>query len=165
MSVHAASPADVAKTPADPEPQREVDAAPSPRIETPFGSDSNSVDGTPATVNKNSTIVLVPGDTGVLPVTIKQEPLEEHESEQIEEQEEEHPCCTMSKQAEGDGAELDDDLTTCSVCGEPFGANHLLRRAAYHAEHRLSYVCHLCPSRFGSQHLLVQHLKQHRANH
>ncbi|KAL1425834.1 hypothetical protein MTO96_018817 [Rhipicephalus appendiculatus] len=72
-----------------------------PYIETPFSSDSNSVDGTTATVNKNSTIALVSGGAGVPLVTIKQEPLEEHESEQFEVQEEEHPCGTMSKQAGG----------------------------------------------------------------
>ncbi|KAH8030533.1 hypothetical protein HPB51_008178 [Rhipicephalus microplus] len=139
--------------------------APSPRIETPFSSDSSSVDGTPATVNRNSAIVLVPGGTSVSPVIIKQEPLEEHESEQFDVPEEELPCGTRSMQAEGVGAGLDDDLIMCPVCGEPFGANHLLRRAAYHADHRLCFACHLCSSRFGRQHLLVRHLKQHRASH
>ncbi|XP_075729714.1 uncharacterized protein LOC142771741 isoform X1 [Rhipicephalus microplus] len=140
--------------------------APSPRIETPFSSDSSSVDGTPATVNRNSAIVLVPGGTSVSPVIIKQEPLEEHESEQFDvPEQEELPCGTRSMQAEGVGAGLDDDLIMCPVCGEPFGANHLLRRAAYHADHRLCFACHLCSSRFGRQHLLVRHLKQHRASH
>lgn len=160
-------PADLAETLAALEPRGQVDTTSSSCAQaTNNSSDSNSVDGTPVAVSEESTFASVSGDTGISLLAIKQEPLEEHENSQFEDPEEEQlPCGTPSQQAEEDDVELDDHLTNCFVCGEPFGANHLLRRAAYHAEHRLCYTCHLCPLRFGKLCLLTRHLKQHSTSH
>ncbi|KAK8765276.1 hypothetical protein V5799_032112 [Amblyomma americanum] len=70
---------------------------------------------------------------------------------------------SMADQAEGNAwiDDYDDLLTTCSVCGEPFGARHLWLRSELHSESRLWYECHLCPTKFTRAHLLERHVKKH----